>query len=1004
MVTYQHRLLVPPNGVTCDDAGVTALGVLGPLVLRGPEGPVRLGSTRQRRLLAALAAHLGRPVDVGLLVELVWGADPPADPAGAVQTNVARLRRLLPPGLRLVTTPDGCYRLEAERSAVDVAAFADHLAAAAPGAPARLDRLVAALALWRGRPFCELDHPSLEPEVARLDALRATAAEQHAEALLAVGRPGEAVAAAEALVAAEPLRESAVGVLMRALVAAGRQGDALAAFGRLRRLLADDLGLDPCPELRALEQRVLRQELPGPAVPDPPAARAPWSPPLPVSSFVGRRVDLDRVVEHLRRCRVVTLCGPGGVGKTRLALHAAATVARRYADGVTFVAFGDGAATDVAPLLAAALRLADGPGGTGAPPPRLVDRIVEVLADARRLLVLDNCEHVPDEVAPILEAVTAAAPGVDVLVTSREPLRVDGEQVLPVAPLDPAAAALLLHDRIRAGDPTDPPAPDDALVAEVCRRLDGLPLALELAAARARSLGLRGLRDALADEPAGGAYAVLRTGRRTAAPRHRSLHDVVAWSHGLLDERQRTLFERLSVFAGPVERTAVVAVCGDADALPDLVDRSLVVRVEGEPARFGMLETLRAFGRSRLAADPGGPALRARHATWAARLADEVTAARRGPGEAAAIRRFDAHLADLRRAHAWLCENGPVDELLRLTVPVAELSYLRSRADLVLLLEDTLRQVGLPVAGPTGGPAHPLVARLLGYHAHTLWQRGDLDGAQEQARRAMAVAARAGDPTAARDAHEALANALSFRGDLDGAQHEAGIALALARAAGDPDGALTALGDLAIQSAYAGDHAASRCHEAAMDEVVTRTGSVSGRALLAYVRGECRAERGDADAASHLRAAVAVAEGADLWFLAGIARHTLLTSAARTATDPATALSSIGALLEHWHAHGAWTQLWIAMRALIETLSRLGRHRDVATLLGALAGSRRATYVFGADSARVEEVERAARAALGPAFDRLRADGAALGDAGAVDAARRLTGAGARAGTAAGSS
>jgi predicted ATPase/DNA-binding SARP family transcriptional activator len=981
------------RGSTCDDAGVTALGVLGPLVLRGPDGPVRVGSTRQRRLLTALAAHLGRPVDVGLLAELVWGADAPADPAGAVQTHVARLRRLLPPGLRLVTTPEG-YRLEADRATVDVAAFADHLAAAATlDPPARLDRLAAGLALWRGRPFCDLDHPSVEPEVARLDGLRAEAAEQHAEVLLAVGRRGEAVAAAEALVAAEPLRESAVGVLVRALVAAGRQGDALAAFGRLRRRLADELGLDPCAELRALEQRVLRQELPRPAVPGPPAVRPARPPSPPVSSFVGRGADLDRVVEHLGRCRVVTLCGPGGVGKTRLAVHVAATVAERYADGVTFVAFGDGAAADVAPLLAAALRLFDGAGGTGSPPPRLVDRIVELLAGARRLLVLDNCEHVPDEVAPIVEAVVAAAPGVDVLVTSREPLRVDGEQVLPVAPLDPVSAALLLRDRIRAADPADPPAPDDALLAEVCRRLDGLPLALELAAARARSLGLRGLRDALADEPAGGAYAVLRTGRRTAAPRHRSLHDVVAWSHGLLDERQRTLFERLSVFAGPVERAAVAAVCGDAGALPDLVDRSLVVRGEGEPARFGMLETLRAFGRSRLATDPGGAALRARHATWAACLADEVTAARRGAGEAAAIRRFDAHLADLRRAHTWLRENGPVDELLRLTMPIGELSYLRSRADLVLLLEGTLQEVGLLAPGAAGGPAHPLASRLVGYHAHTLWQRGDLDAAQAQAWRAIAVADRAGDPTAARDAHDALANALSFRGDLDGSRHHAGIALALARAAGDADTELAALLDLAIASAYAGDHAASRRHEAAMDEVVARTGSVTGRALLAYVRGECRAERGAPDAALHLREAVSVAEGADLWFLAGIARHTLLTSAARATADPATALSSVGALLEHWHAHGAWTQVWIAMRALIETLSRLGRHRDVAILLGALAGSPRATHLFGADSARVAEVERVARAALGPTFDRLRADGAALGDAGAVDTARRLTGA-----------
>ena len=403
----RRRTSVSPGITTCDDAGVTALGVLGPLVLHGPDGPVRLGSARQRRLLAALAADLDRAVGVGLLVELVWGDDVPADPAGALQTIVARLRRLLPPGLRLVTTPQG-YRLAADRAAVDTTAFADHLAAAASADPqVCLDRLAAALALWRGRPFCELDHPSLEPEVARLEALRTDAAEQHAEALLAVGRVGEAVAAAEALVAAAPLRESAVGVVMRALVAAGRQGDALAAYARLRARLADELGLDPGPRLRALAQQVLRQEVP--AAPVRPAAARP--PPLPVSTFVGRDADLEQVVAHLARCRVVTLCGPGGVGKTRLATHAAAAVAGRYADGVTVVAFGDGGAADVAPLLAAALRLADGTTVDGAPAPRLVDRIVEVLAVSRRLLVLDNCEHVPDAVAPLVEAVAAAAPG-----------------------------------------------------------------------------------------------------------------------------------------------------------------------------------------------------------------------------------------------------------------------------------------------------------------------------------------------------------------------------------------------------------------------------------------------------------------------------------------------------------------------------------------------------------------------------------------------------------------
>jgi hypothetical protein len=271
-----------------------------------------------------------------------------------------------------------------------------------------------------------------------------------------------------------------------------------------------------------------------------------------------------------------------------------------------------------------------------------------------------------------------------------------------------------------------------------------------------------------------------------------------------------------------------------------------------------------------------------------------------------------------------------------------------------------------------------------------LWQRGDLDAAQRQASRAIAVAERAGHPAAAGDGPDALANVLCFRGDLVGARRHAGIALDLARAAEDPDTMITALQDLAVHAAYAGDHAGSRRHESMLAEIVGRTGSLNGRVLLAYARGECRAERGDPDAARYLQEAVAAAEEADLWFPAGVARHTLLTCAARRADDPASALSTFGDLLDHWQGFGAWTQLWIAMRALIETLSRLGRHHDAALLLGALGVSPRAARVFGADSTRVAAVERAAREALGATYESLRTDGAALGDVGAVALARRL--------------
>jgi predicted ATPase/DNA-binding SARP family transcriptional activator len=948
---------------------MVAVGVLGPLLVHGPAGPMAIGAARQRRLLVALAAHAGQVVDADLLGELVWERVP-GDPAGALHTAVSRLRRLLPPGPRIVTAADG-YQLVADRSAVDVTAFTDQLDTAGTDP----DRYARALALWRGRPFAELDHPALHPEVARLVELRASAAERHGAALLAAGRAGEAVAALEALVVAEPLREAAVALLVRALVAAGRQGDALAAFARLRSALADELGLDPSSELQTLEQQVLRREV-APTIAAPPSPSRSASPRLPVSSFVGRDGDLAAVVDLLGRRRVVTVCGPGGVGKTRLALHVAATVAHRYDDGVLVVELGSGGPDDVGPAVAAALRLASDDGA-------LTERIVEVLAVRRQLVLLDNCEHVADEAAALAEGVAQGAPAVDLLLTSREPLRVDGEHVVTIAPLAVDAAVTLLADRIAAAGEA---SPDAELLPELCRRLDGLPLALELAAGRVATLGVHGLLGALDDD---GPIEVLRGGRRTAAARHRSLADVVAWSHGLLDDPQRELFEQLAVFAGAVERAAVAAVCDEAEVLPDLVERSLVVRRPGDPDRFGMLDTLRAFGRAKLARDPRAAALRARHAAWAVCLADEVGAARRGPGEPAAVRRFDAHLPDLRRAHAWLCAHGPEEDLLRLSTLFAELAYVRGRIDLARPVEDALAAIGVTTGQPPRA-AHRLVPRLLGLLAASSWQRGDLDTAEARSQHAIALAEASGDPTTSGQAHLALAVVATFRGDLPGSRWRCRRARELAQETGDPDLEFSALTHSTIVEAYAGDRAAAdRCEEE-LSARAAALGSRTSRAWLDYARGEVRAERGGPDATRHLAAAVEAADDVDSGFVAGIARHTLLTSAARDG-DPAAALPAFESLIDHWHGFGAWTQLWIAVRALVVTLSRLERHRDAAVLWGAMAASPLASNVFGADSARLDAVRDTARAVLGPDLETAESEGAALGDQGAVALARHLT-------------
>jgi predicted ATPase/DNA-binding SARP family transcriptional activator len=963
-----------------------AVGALGPVVLRDADGgTVHVGSGRQRRLLAALALHHGADLGCDALAELVWGDDQPADPDGALQTNVGRLRRLLPPAVA-IRTGARTYRLDVAPDDLDVTRFATHLAraAAAPEPGRRIAEVDAALALWRGRPFADLDHPSVEPEIARLTGLRADATEQRAAALLAAGRTGEAVAAADALAIADPLCEGAVAVLMRALVAAGRPGDALRAYGRLRTELAAQLGLDPSAELRALHEQILRQE----PVVQVPAQRA-AAPGLPISSFVGRDDDVARAVARLAGHRVVTLCGPGGVGKTRLARHVAAAVADRYADGVVLVdlaaARPDAGTDTVGAAVASALRLSDaGPGS-------LLARVVEVLAVRRQLLVLDDCEHVLDAAAALVEAVAVGAPGVDLLATSREALRVDGEQVLPVAPLPPGPAAALLADRLAAAGVTLAPGEDAALVEQICTRLDGLPLALELAAARVPGIGLAGLLDAL-DVP----LDVLRQGRRTAAPRHRSLRDVVAWSYGLLDDDQRTLFVRLGVFAGAVEPSAVAAVCGTAAALPDLVERSLVVRHD---ARYGMLETLRAYARERLVADPAAGGLRDRHAAWVLEMAADVHAAHCRPDEATAVRRFGDHRAEVRRSHAWLCTEGPVEDLLRLGHVCAELGYQQARVDLVHMADAALLAAGCepdedladPVRQDERVALHPMLPRLLGLSAASRWQRGDVDGAERRCRRALALAERLDDPLAARDGFEVLANVMTFRGDLAAAREYGHRAAELARAAGDDATLLMALCDLTIGAAYAGEHEAAARHDRAAAELAERMGSPLARGWAAYAAGERRAEAGLADAAVFLERAVALAEEADGAFLAGVARHTLLTTAARAA-DPATAPARFGPLLDTWHGMGSWTQLWIAVRALAEALSRHGRHRDAAVLVGALRASPRSSVEYGADSARVRAVVQAAAAALGPELDTAMAEGAALGDTGAVALARRLAG------------
>ncbi|MEV5888455.1 BTAD domain-containing putative transcriptional regulator [Nonomuraea fuscirosea] len=608
-------------------------GVLGPLVVRPPAGdPLAVGGPRPRALLAMLLLDAGRLVSIERLIDGQYGDRPPSGAANAVQAQVSRLRRNLPADL--IEFHGSGYRLAVDRDSVDAHRFErlsreGHGLLAAGRHSAAAAVLREGLELWRGPAFADVaEAPFAPPQAVRLEELRLAATEDLLEAELSLPAANP-VGGLRELVAAQPLRERARGLLMRALHAAGRQAEALAVFDEGRRLLADELGADPSPELAALHLEILRGEREG-------STRVP--PPAQLTSFVGREAELVRL-DALREARLVTIVGPGGTGKTRLAIESATRSARDGGPAFVDLSIADGGAGQVARAVLGALGLRESalkPPAAGAPDP--ADRLVAALAEQDLLLVLDNCEHVVAEAAALTRRLLARCPGLRVLATSREPLGLTGEQLVPLAPLptpppgeaDPAGypAVRLFADRaaaVRQGFTLDPGTL--AAVLRICAALDGLPLAIELAAARVRTFGVAEIADRLAEH---GRFRLLSRGDRTAAARHQTLHAVVEWSWSLLDAREQALAMRFSVFSGGATLEAVEQVCAStapgpaqvvepveqeelAEVLADLVDKSLV-ETDGE--RYQMLDTIRLFCAGRLAEAGEEEALRRAHAAW----------------------------------------------------------------------------------------------------------------------------------------------------------------------------------------------------------------------------------------------------------------------------------------------------------------------------------------------------------------------------------------------------
>ncbi|WP_412539577.1 BTAD domain-containing putative transcriptional regulator [Longispora sp. K20-0274] len=693
-----------------------SIAILGPLEVEG--GTVR--GARLRTLLILLALEPGRVVTTGRLADALWGAEPPAEVTNALQALVSRLRRAVP-ALDIRSHPAG-YQLRIAPEAVDARRF-EALAAAGRAAlgtdPAHaLTVLREALGLWRGPALADVaDADFARSPVARLAEGRLAAVEDRVAAELLAGIGSGTVAELEGLVVEHPLRESLTVALIRVLAATGQPGAALAAFERTRAALAEQLGADPSPALAEAHLAVLRAE---PAAPSAPALTRNTNLRAGLTSFVGRDADLDRVGRLLTDARLVTLTGPGGAGKTRLAGEAARRHLDRAPGGVWMVELAP--VTDEAEVpqtILAALGLREQAlhqrRRTGPEPADLVGRLVEGLAGRDMLLVLDNCEHVIGTVAAVTDRLLGECPRLRVLATSREPIGITGETLWPVESLDlppdadadPGryAAVRLFVDRATAARPDFAMDPDTAPdVVRICRALDGMPLAIELAAARLRSMSVERVASRLGDR-----FRLLTAGSRTALPRHQTLRAVVDWSWELLAEDERDLWRSMAVFSGGATLEAVEGVCGGpgaADLVGALVDKSILVPVDG--TRYRMLETIREYGLDRLADHGGTDRVRRAHATFFLALAEEAESRTRGAEQVVWLARLTEEHDNLHGALRWAIAAGEADIAVRMAAALGWYWGLRGhRVEGAALAADAL-------ALPGGPPAARALAHLLG--------------------------------------------------------------------------------------------------------------------------------------------------------------------------------------------------------------------------------------------------------------------------------------------------